>query len=75
MPVVSKHLVVCRDSFRTVTLWCTIICTLVSGKMNKVFQVSLACIVAGCQHYQKRFGMLSTVACKKIFRTLKLVAI
>ena len=75
MPVVSKHLVVCRDSFRTVTLWCTIICTLVSGKMNKVFQVSLAYIVAGCQHYQKRFGMLSTVACKKIFRTLKLVAI
>jgi len=75
MPVVFKHLVVSRVSFRTIMLRCIIICTLVSGKLDKVFQVSLACIVAGCQHYRKHFGKLSSVACKKIFRTLKLVAI
>ena len=56
-------------------LRCIILCTLVSGKLDKVFQVSLASIAAGCQHYRKHLGKLSSVACKKIFRTLKLVAI
>jgi len=75
MPVVFKHLVVSRVSFRTIMLPCTILCTLVSEKLDKVFQVSLACIVAGCQHYRKHLGQLWSVACKKIFRMLKVVAI
>ena len=75
MPVVPKYLVVSCGSFRTIKLRCTILCTLVSGKMEKVFQVSLASTVAGCQHYKKHLGTLSRVACKKIFQTLKLVAI
>jgi len=75
MPVVPKYLVVSCGSFRTIKLPCTILCTLVSGKMEKVFQVSLASTVARCQHYQKHLGKLSRVACKKIFQTLKLVAI
>jgi len=75
MPVVSKHLVVSHSSSRMLMLPCTILCALFSGKMDKVFQLSLATIVAGCQHYRKHFGKLSRVACKKIFRTVKLVAI
>ena len=47
MPVMFKYLVVSRVSFRTTMLRCTILCTFVCGKLDKVFQVSLACIVAG----------------------------
>jgi len=43
--------------------------------MDKVFQVSLTSTAAGCQHYPKHFGKLSKAACKKIFRTSKLVMI
>jgi len=36
MPVVFKHLVVSRVSFRTIMLRCITLCTLVSGKLDKV---------------------------------------
>jgi len=75
MLVVSKHLMVSHGSFRTTVLLCTILCTIVSGKVHKVFQVSLASTIAGCQHYRKHFGKLSKVAYKKILRTLKLMTI
>ena len=62
MPVV-----VSGGSVRTIMLWCTILCTLVNGKWIRNFKyiVSLASIVAGCQHYRKHFGKLSSVGRKK----------
>jgi len=74
MQFVFKHLVVSHGSFRTIPLLCTILC---SWKMNKVFQFSsISCLHSSWMStLLKHFGKLSSIACKKMFRMLKLVAL
>jgi len=68
MLVVFKHLVVSRffQDYNAPVHY-----SLHSGKLDKVFELSLACIVAGCQHYQKHLESYQAFACKKNIPNVK----